>query len=97
MDSRCTCSNSSLAQVAHHALAEQGGEHRLAVGAAEGERRATREQEGGVHRHGRIARRQRDVDHALREERPDELEQPFRHQQHERAGDEPPVRPHVHA
>ena len=31
-----------------------------------------------------------------RQQRPDELEQPLGHQQHERAGDERAIRPHVH-
>ena len=43
-----------------------------------------------------IARRERDVDHALRHERADELQQSVEHQAAERRGDEPSVRADVH-
>ena len=48
------------------------------------------------HRHRDVARGQRDVDHPLREQRADELQQPLGHEQHERAGHQPLVWAHVH-
>ena len=96
IDSRCTCSKSCCAQVAHHALAEQRREHRLAVRAGERDHERRGEQQRRAPRERRVPRRQRDVDHALREHRPDELQQPVGHQQRQRTGDERAVRPHVH-
>ena len=85
-----------LSEIAHHALPEQRGEHRLAIRAAEGEHERARVEERRAHRHRAIARGQRDVDHPLREEWTDQLQQPLGHQQHERAGHQALIWAHIH-
>ena len=80
----------------HHALPEQRSKDRLAIRAEEREHERERHPSGGSRRHPDVARRDRDVDHVLREHRTYELEQSFQHQQSERARDERKVRPRVH-
>ncbi len=78
-------------EIAHHALAEQSRQHRLAVRAEE----LGDEREGEENRHSqnraRIALRKGDVYHLLREKRAGELERPLYHQEQERRCDEPLV------
>ena len=82
-------------QVTHHPLAEQARKDRLAVGAGELDDQREDEQQdraadGPMSWYGT-----RDVDHALREERTDELQRAFREEAPDRSRDERPVRTDV--
>jgi hypothetical protein len=83
------------AQVAHDALPKRRREDRLTVRAAERQQQGGRVQQRGSHGHACVVRRKRHVDHALREQRPDELQQPFGHEQDQRTGHEQAIRSHV--
>ena len=84
-----------VSQITHDALAEQAGEQCLAIrrGKRECQRRAKQ------HRHAArcrdVARRQCDIDHTLRKQRSDKLQQALDRQQAQRRRDEQSIRPSI--
>ncbi len=83
------------AQIAHHALAEQAREDGFAVLTGERNDERQPEQDRRLPDEDIVAHRQRDVDHTLGHERPDELQQPVEHEAAERGRYEPAIGAHV--